>query len=67
MRNDVKFAYMDITENMAALKSFVNFREKRAEFNKVKELGGLGVPCIVVNNGEKIILDSSEEALRSLL
>jgi glutaredoxin-related protein len=66
LQNNVKFAYIDITENMTALKAFVNYRESRPEFKAVKERGGLGVPCIVVNNGEKIIVEDDLELLAEL-
>lgn len=65
MQNGVKFAYVDITENMAALKAFIKYRENSPEFDGVKQRNGLGVPCVVVNDGEKIIVDNPD-ALKEL-
>jgi glutaredoxin-related protein len=36
---------------------FLKFRDNRSEFDPVKEKGSIGLPCIVVNDGEKIILN----------
>jgi len=55
-QNDIKYAYLDITESMLALKQFINYRETRPEFNQTKEKGALGVPCTVVNGGELLII-----------
>ena len=62
MRKNIKFVYQDTSESIAALKVFVNLRESRPEFNQVKESGGVGFPCIVVNEGEKVIIGNNEEA-----
>ena len=65
-QNNIKFAYLDITESMLALKQFIGYRETRSEFDSVKERGALGVPCIVVEGGEKIILGDVTPHLESL-
>ena len=53
----VKFVYLDITENMFNLKKFLKFRDNYKEFDEIKKAGRVGLPCIVVNNGEEIIFD----------
>ena len=65
MQNEVRFAYIDITENMAALKAFIKYRENHKEFDSVKQRNGLGVPCVVINDGERIIVDDMD-ALKAL-
>ena len=55
--NEVKFVYLDITENMLNLKLFLKYRDNALEFKDVKESGRVGLPCIVINHGEQIILD----------
>ncbi|MCL2007118.1 MAG: hypothetical protein FWG77_03445 [Treponema sp.] len=66
MKKNVQFAYQDMSENLLALKNFVNFREGRSEFDPSREKGAIGIPCIVVNDGEKVIIGFNEEALSEL-
>lgn len=56
-KNNIKFAYLDITENMFNLKKFLKYRDNRKEFDEIKKAGRVGLPCIVVNDGEQIIFD----------
>lgn len=55
----VKYLYLDITENLANLKKFLKFRENPA-FDFAKEKGSIGIPAMVVNDGEKIIFSIEE-------
>ena len=66
LKKNVKFAYQDMSESILALKTFLKIRESRPEFDQVKERGLVGIPCTVVNDGEKIIIDYDEEALDKL-
>ena len=56
---EVKYLYLDITENLANLKKFLKFREDPA-FDFAKENGSIGIPAMVVNDGEKIIFSIEE-------
>lgn len=58
--HNVKFLYLDITENMLNLKMFLKYRDNYKEFIEVKEAGRVGLPCIVINDGERIIFDYNE-------
>ncbi len=58
--HDIKFAYLDISENMFNLKTFLKYRDNYDEFKEVKEAGIVGIPCIVINSGEQIIFDYNE-------
>lgn len=58
--NDVKFVYLDISENMFNLKSYLKYRDTRPEFEEIKRKGAVGIPLIVVNNGEKIIFENPD-------
>ena len=53
---DIKFAYQDISAGMLPLKQFLKYRDTRAEFDAIKAGGRVGVPCIVVNDGEEKIM-----------
>ncbi|MBP1924754.1 glutaredoxin-related protein [Sedimentibacter acidaminivorans] len=57
MQNDISYLYLDITENMFNLKRFLKFRDNYEVFNEIKLNNRVGLPCIVVNNGEEIIFD----------
>ena len=56
---EVKYLYLDITENLANLKKFLKFRENPA-FDFAKENGSIGIPAMVINDGEKIIFSIEE-------
>lgn len=58
--HNIKFLYLDITENMTNLKVFLKYRDNNPEFKEVKESGRVGLPCIVINKGEQIIFDYNE-------
>lgn len=45
---------------MVNLKVFLKYRDNFQEFEKVKEEGRVGLPCIVVNKGEEILFDHDE-------
>lgn len=55
----VKYLYLDITENLANLKKFLKFRENSA-FDFAKEKGSIGIPAMVINDGEKILFSIEE-------
>ena len=45
---------------MSNLKKILNYRDNYDEFKEIKNKGKIGLPCIVVNNGERIIFDYNE-------
>jgi glutaredoxin-related protein len=45
---------------MLNLKMFLKYRDNYEVFNEIKEAGKVGLPCIVVNDGEQIIFDYNE-------
>lgn len=55
--NDIKFVYIDITEGLFNLKTYLKLRDTRPEFEEVKKMGIVGIPFIMINNGEKLIFD----------
>ena len=56
---EIKYLYLDITENLANLKKFLKFRENPA-FDFAKKNGSIGIPAMVINDGEKIIFSIEE-------
>lgn len=59
-QNNIDYIYLDITENMLNLKKFLKYRDNRPEFDEIKKTGRVGLPCIVINDGEKIVFDVME-------
>ena len=59
-KNNIKYLYLDITENMLNLKRFIKYRDNYPEFQEIKDSGRVGLPCIVINDGEKILFDYNE-------
>ena len=57
LQKNVKFLYLDITDSMLNLKRFLKIRDNSEIFNEIKANNKVGIPCIVVNNGEEIIFD----------
>lgn len=45
---------------MFNLKKFLKYRDNRPEFDDIKKSGKVGLPCIVINDGEQIIFNVSE-------
>jgi glutaredoxin-related protein len=55
--NNIDFDYFDISENLMNLKMYLRCRDFRPEFDDVKEQGKIGIPLIVVGDGEKFIIE----------
>lgn len=59
-KRNIEFIYLDITESMLNLKKFLKLRDNRPEFDEIKKAGKVGIPCIVINDGEEILFDVEE-------
>ena len=44
--------YVDITENVANLRAFLQLRDHEAAFDPVRERGSIGIPAFVREDGE---------------
>lgn len=64
--NKIMFKYLDINENLLNLKLFLKVRDTAKEFTEIKEAGRIGLPCIVVNNGEQIIFSKENINIKEL-
>lgn len=53
-KEGIQFAAIDISSGMLPLKKFLVYRDKCPEFDTIKKEGRVGLPCIVVNDGEQI-------------
>jgi glutaredoxin-related protein len=59
-QNGIEFEYIEITESMRNLKIYLKLRDTRPEFDEIKKVGRVGIPFIMINNGEKFIFDKPE-------
>lgn len=54
----ISYEYLDFSDNIKNLKEFLALRDNSSVFNIVKENGGIGIPCLVDEQGS-ITLDWS--------
>jgi glutaredoxin-related protein len=52
----VSYEYLDFADDLKNLKEFLAIRESDPQFDEVRQKGGIGIPCIVTEEG-KILLD----------
>ena len=58
--NGIIYDYIDITDSMRNLKIYLKLRDTRPEFEEIKRIGRVGIPFIMLDNGEKLIFDQPE-------
>jgi len=66
-RSGIAYADLDITGNLANLKLFLKYRDRSAAFDTIKENGGIGIPCVMVNDGEKFFFQNDPLDLEELM
>lgn len=57
----IVFEYVNITESMQNLKEFTALRDRRNEFDLIKESGYIGIPCLLTSEHEILF----EEEIRT--
>ena len=57
-----EFRYIDIGEHIRNMREFMDIRDNRPEFDHSKEIGDVGIPCFVFENG-RISLDPADVGL----
>lgn len=65
-KNSIDYTYVEITEGMENLSRFLKYRDIRPEFVPIKEKGRVGLPCIMVNDGEKFLFGRPESILEEI-
>lgn len=55
---NLELEYVDITENTANLREFLQLRDTAKAFDEVRERGGIGIPVFV--EGDNVTLDMDE-------
>ena len=64
--NNVEFTYVDITESMFNLKRFLKYRDSSDSFQDIRRKNRIGIPAVMVNNGQKFYFSLSDEELEEL-
>ena len=52
LNHNIPFQYIDITDSMKNLKIFLSFRDKDPYFESIKKKGSVGIPVIMIGNGD---------------
>ena len=53
---NMAYEYVNIFSSTANLKEFLKLRDHKAEFEPVKEAGGIGVPCFYFPEEDRVVL-----------
>lgn len=56
-QNNISYDFIEITESLQNLKTFLSFRDNRAEFDNIKKEGKIGIPLITIEGSDKLIFD----------
>jgi glutaredoxin-related protein len=59
----IRFSFIDILDSLGKLKMFLKYRDTLAEFKAVREAGSVGIPFLLVNDGEWLSLDPPSDEL----
>jgi glutaredoxin-related protein len=54
-QNGIEYEYLDITGNLRNLKAFLKLRDHSEVFADAKEKGYIGIPALVLEDGELIL------------
>lgn len=65
-QNNINFNYIEITDSMLNLKTFLKYRDNHSQFEEIREKGRVGIPCIMINNGEKFLFEDSDNIIEEL-
>lgn len=57
-----EFTYVDIGSHVRNLHKFIDMRDNRPEFDRLKKAGDIGIPCFVFDDG-RISFDPADAGL----
>ena len=66
-QHQIRYSYIDIQDSLGKLKMFLKYRDILPDFDAIRQSGSVGIPFLLVNDGEWISLDPPSEALMSKL
>ncbi|URL06338.1 hypothetical protein L4F92_09850 [Avibacterium sp. 21-595] len=62
----VQYEAVEIQSSLGNLKRFLALRDNRAEFEAVKAHGSIGIPALLLDNGDVVLeIDKLADVLRS--
>lgn len=64
--NNIEFTYVDITASMFNLKRFLKYRDNNDVFENIRKKNMVGLPALMINNGQKFFFSVSEDQLDEL-
>lgn len=47
---EIEYSYIDITGSMMSLKKYLKLRDHRPEYEEIKKLGKVGIPCVEIED-----------------
>lgn len=59
--NDIDYIFIDITENLQNLKTYLKYRDNRPEFEEIKKEDRIGIPFLIVEGSDKLIFDEKPD------
>jgi glutaredoxin-related protein len=59
----VRHSFIDILDSLGKLKMFLKYRDSLAIFDGPRQAGGIGIPFVLVNDGEWMTLDAPHEGM----
>ena len=64
-KNNFKFTYVDITENMKNLKEFIKIRDTHDTYKGIRGRAMVGIPMLKID--DEVIIGLSEEKLLEII
>lgn len=50
-KENISYELVDIMAETKNLREFLKLRDSRQEFDRVREMGGIGIPCFLMEDG----------------
>ncbi|MDF2882924.1 MAG: hypothetical protein K0R54_3481 [Clostridiaceae bacterium] len=60
-QNNISYDFLEITESLKNLKTFLSYRDNRVEFDNIKKEGRIGIPFITIEGSDKLIFDEKPD------
>ena len=64
-KNNIKYLYVDVCENIGNLKKFLKIRDTAEAHKETREAHRAGVPCIVID--DEVIVVNGPEHMQELI
>ena len=57
---EIRYQFIDINDNLRNLSRFMRLRDTREVFAQCREIGDIGVPAMVLDNGEELEISQAK-------